>query len=718
MARPRGNACWPAPGRFRRPGAFRSPPIPSSCLRRGSAEKPYGTEEPGPFSADDPLGWQVSEYEEAFELRPGLEHLAAELLLAMAHLGHGRPAHGISRGRLEGNPFWPPELAERAGTLGHERYVVLAPLALSRTQDDKGRVRWTLFGGSEQGPARAFWQGFWTAPGRELPADGRLPVLLSPAQCGLWPSRSRGQVTCTAPGSESCPAALIASLPYAEERLPVLDDALSLSEGGRLGRTKYLLTFRPFGQLAEKRAAGLSGGRFAAIAFPGSLSCFGARRHFFSCAANCRLAMQIPLLDLFPRRENPFGLRVPQAGWMHEPHPDHPVPDPDTGPHRNTFRRTHRWGRIHRHEDELAVADGEDHVAHVLFSTLPDDLGLYDKPMARNAQIWTHEFRLLLDGPRARPRGDRTGGGRAPRGRACSDIASCIRPCAVGRYEVYWHRPLVACLSAKTGKPEVFVDGPLGYLTAYDAGRPNPARAIELWPRVACPRAPRGGGRGFLATPEHHQHRISRQQRPQLLDAWELLGGQPLPRSFARAMLNLPHEETARPVGWIASTASAEHAAAGRPNLAAELAGGSNSETRRIGPGPSCRRQRFSPGGAGMPLCPAHFSPHRPAILSKRPIGGRSPSWPTANTSPRTTPTASHDPVTPSAARHHHRDLEALGDLLAGLLPPARREAGHGRSRRRRRSAVSLADRFRLSLARRLARQSAGRRPRSATWWW
>ena len=129
------------------------------------ARKPYGTEVPGPFSADDPTGWQVSEYEEAFELRPGLEHLAAELLQAMGHLGHGRPAHGISRGRLEGNPFWPPELAERAGTLGHERFVLLSPLALSRTQDDKGRVRWTLFGGSEQGPARAFWQGFWTGPG-------------------------------------------------------------------------------------------------------------------------------------------------------------------------------------------------------------------------------------------------------------------------------------------------------------------------------------------------------------------------------------------------------------------------------------------------------------------------------------------------------------------------------------------------------------------------
>ena len=156
--------------------------------------------------------------------------------------------------------------------------------------------------------------------------------------------------------------------------------------------------------------------------------------------------MQIPLLNLFPRHEDPCSLRVPQSGWMHEPHPDQPQPDPARLPLRNTYRRTHRWARIHRHEDELGVADGEDRVAHVLFSTAPDDLGLYGKPMARNAQIWTHDFRLLLDGPAA----DR---------RAIERAAAVVRegghfgyrflfpPMHVGRHAVYWHRPLVACLA-------------------------------------------------------------------------------------------------------------------------------------------------------------------------------------------------------------------------------------------------------------------------------
>ena len=42
-------------------------------------------------------------------------------------------------------------------------------------------------------------------------------------------------------------------------------------------------------------------------------------------------------------------------------------------------------------------------MTHVLLSTAPDDISLYNKPMARNAQIWSHEYELLLDGPRATP---------------------------------------------------------------------------------------------------------------------------------------------------------------------------------------------------------------------------------------------------------------------------------------------------------------------------
>jgi hypothetical protein len=39
------------------------------------------------------------------------------------------------------------------------------------TQEDKGHVRWTMFGGSEQGPSRGFWKSFYSAPGVEVEAE-------------------------------------------------------------------------------------------------------------------------------------------------------------------------------------------------------------------------------------------------------------------------------------------------------------------------------------------------------------------------------------------------------------------------------------------------------------------------------------------------------------------------------------------------------------------
>ena len=40
---------------------------------------------------------------------------------------------------------------------------------------------------------------------------------------------------------------------------------------------------------------------------------------------------------------------------------------------KNTYQRTHRWDRVHRHEDVLEVLDKEDKLAHVLFSTRADE---------------------------------------------------------------------------------------------------------------------------------------------------------------------------------------------------------------------------------------------------------------------------------------------------------------------------------------------------------
>ena len=111
---------------------------------------PYGEIDTSHFIPDDPFGW------------------------------YGKPAYNIAgqKGRnLTNNPYWPPELEARAGKLPHEQYVVFLPIALSKTQDDKGRVRWTFFGGSEQGPERAFWKSFYAAPQQEVQPQEALSFL-------------------------------------------------------------------------------------------------------------------------------------------------------------------------------------------------------------------------------------------------------------------------------------------------------------------------------------------------------------------------------------------------------------------------------------------------------------------------------------------------------------------------------------------------------------
>src|SRR5262249_62258522 len=52
------------------------------------------------FRPDDPWGWQVTEYEEALELRPGLENVARQIVGALAPLGQGQPAHAMGHNKI------------------------------------------------------------------------------------------------------------------------------------------------------------------------------------------------------------------------------------------------------------------------------------------------------------------------------------------------------------------------------------------------------------------------------------------------------------------------------------------------------------------------------------------------------------------------------------------------------------------------------------------
>ena len=234
----------------------------------------------------------------------------------------------------------------------------------------------------------------------------------------------------------------------------------------------------------------------------------------------------------------------------------------------------------------------------------------------------------------------------------------------VGQYELYWHRPLVAYL-AKNSTPQVLTDGPLGYLTAYHADRPNPARAVELWPRLLTRPAHAAAVEAFWATPEHHEHRIARNNARKLLDAWELRGEQPLPRSFARALLKLPCEETLDT--WLDHLEGAANSRAAGRKLAAEL-------RERIEPEPASGTDAGRVSHAALPEALTY---HRTARRSFE-----AAYW-------RTIANLAHgkyvnkdngdcvrDPVTMLALRHHHRDLEALGDYLLAYYERLIKRAG------------------------------------------
>jgi Peptidase family M28 len=517
--------------------------------------KPHGGAAPDPalFAPDDPWGWRITEYEEAREIRPGLPQVARQVVREVARLLDGDPDTDIRELDLAGNPYWPPELA--AADLPHERCVVLLPLALSRTQDDKGRLRWTLFGGSEQGPARPFWRGFFTGPGVEAPAGAGLRFF------GALLHLVYGETAATADGLYDAGFRILpAGEPlvdhWDEGPLPGWARPFLLGDRQSLAGVKYLLTFGPFSRLPVPVRRAYLAGRLHLLPFPGSLVFWGAPA-FHRLRADLPLALQIPLLHAIVRHNAPTGLRVPQEGFFHVPAGGRGPAPRHAGPVLNTFRRTHRWDPVHRDQDELAELPRRDEpLPRVLFSTQPDDLHLYDKPQARNAQVWTDAGRLVLDGPRATPDDIRAAEAAVAAG-GLSGYRFLYPAMRVGRHEVYWHRVLAAYRGPR-GTPALIPDAPTGYLTAYDADRLRPDEAVELWPRLLGRPLPTAIVGLYEAARGRADLDVARSLR-KLADGAELFGG-PLPASLARALLI-----TARPTtldGWLGALPKAVPAAA------------------------------------------------------------------------------------------------------------------------------------------------------------
>jgi hypothetical protein len=444
-------------------------------------QKPYGYPEADtPFSHDDPWGWKIGAHEQEQELTPGLTIIARQLIETVTALATGHGPHRIGHDHLADNLYWPKALAECAGALPQERYLFLSPLALSKTQDDKGRIRWTLFGGSHQGPAQGFWKSFFTAPAVELPREKaldairdilRLAYRLQPEQLGDL--RSAGFRIVPMGNAEEATG-------WTEGPLPSWTQAFLLDGQETLDGVRYILTFKPFGLFPEPVQRAYAAGQLHLLPFPGSLVFWGSPL-YRRLSGELPLATQILLLQSIARHEGSKGTRVPQAGWLHHAHPGSAAHAEGVGSLRNTFRRSHRWQRVLRGDDSTAFTR-EDHVHTVLFSTHPDDVGLYGKPMARNTQIWSHEFHSVLDGPAADADGIRRAIGAMEAGGSFG-YRFFYPPMQTGRFAQYWHRPLIAFRDTDSGQAKIIDSVLTGYFTALDA-KTLSCSDVELWPRL------------------------------------------------------------------------------------------------------------------------------------------------------------------------------------------------------------------------------------------
>jgi hypothetical protein len=503
--------------------------------------RPYGTDHPFPGRPDNPHAWLVSEREQVFELGPGLQHIAGQVLNALQRLDREQSAQGVNRDILRANIYWPEELARLPGAVPHERYVTFMPLAFSKTQDDKGRVRWTFFGGSEQGPDRAFWKSFYSAPGRERRPEHAVDFVRrllrdaygeTPAR--LTDLRQAGFRILPGSGESACRL-------WRQGPLPSWTAPFLFREGERLNGVNYLLTFRPFGSLPKAVRMAYLEGRLHLLPFPGSLIFWGAPR-FLKLQSEFPQAMQIPLLNVCERREQLRGLRILQSGWLHEPRPGQPDAEGGSAKLRNTYRRTHRWERVERFEDDLAVIGDDIRLAHVLFSSDPAVVGLYGKPMARNSQIWSERYALLLDGPRAGRDELRNAAGALREG-GLFGYRFYYPPMRVGKHEVFWHLPMVAFVDPGTGKPRLLDDAPLGYMTAQDAHAPDPGPPVELWPELLRRPEYIATTRGYKKAYGHRDHQIALNAH-KLMEVWNFLGQRTLPWDAARHVVVIPKGQT------------------------------------------------------------------------------------------------------------------------------------------------------------------------------
>ena len=505
--------------------------MPSPLVGR----KPLGDIDPRVLHEDDPSGWWISEIEEEYEIRPGIEHSGKQIFHSILKLGKGLPEHhihGHGGQNLKDNPYWPDDLAAMTGKLPHERFVTLLPMMLSRTQDDKGRVIWSLFGNSIHDPEQIFWKNFYVAPGVEKPADESITFFTTLLEKAYGLKLS---------GKDSLAGAGFRILSSADASALSWTKPFLINDDSALDGVRYLVTFRAFSSLPPAVKKMYLSGKLNLIPFTGSLVFWGMPG-YLKLQKKTALAGQIPMLNLVVRNRGIGGLKVPQAGWFHESRPGNKQVNISEELLHYTFHRTNRWQRLHRYQDELNEDAKKFKLVKVFFSTEDDSLGLYDKPLARNVQIWTHDFNMILDGPHSNKKQILLAEEEILKG-GLYGYRFFSPPMRTGEYDIYWHRPLVAWLSPDDDSPVISSDLITGHLAGYHRNDKSMASPIEMWPRFYKRPVYLSALHDFLSKNDHYSHQTAF-NIISLFEAWNMQNMKPLSWSYAFHLLNISKHKT------------------------------------------------------------------------------------------------------------------------------------------------------------------------------
>lgn len=369
----------------------------------------------------------VSIIDEKTKLRPALEHLAKHWLDDVKQLAEGETPGGNKLGGLsaelpKGNPYWPTALPKEVGVI-----VSLTPLTLSKAQDMDGKNPWTVYGGADAVPGADAESIFW------LSVKGRSVSWLS----YLYRTAFKLSLADEVGDLKKAGVRILSDSAPAELQSLLL-------KPGKEGEVKHLFTFQPYLAWDPSLKNAFADGKISVVPHPMTLVFAGSSLGKQLSQTNPEGA-ELALAEEFSQFPSNHGAQVLKV---------RPLTSDETW-----HRLRHRFSKEKRKD-----ANGEDTNSvklspfQLIFDALPEVVGLYGKPVARNTQVWgiggTKKGQWILNGPQAdkeRIQKAREIVDEDKRGFHSRDY---FEPMRVNGHELRWYRPLVAW-KAKTGNVKV-----------------------------------------------------------------------------------------------------------------------------------------------------------------------------------------------------------------------------------------------------------------------